>query len=149
MLPFGATRFWLDTGAELAELKHVEMSITAPPTVGTPPSVRETTTLDDRAGRFDGWFCIRTDPFPCPADGCPFVATFQTAAHLIVVWERIDAQTLLVTADRCKRAGRNPRIIEYEDDYGLAIAWEQWIDAGRPVHAFADRPQGWDGGMRL
>src|SRR5262249_40858565 len=34
---------------------------------------------DDHAG----WFCVRTDPFPCPASGCTFVAEFMTAAHLI------------------------------------------------------------------
>jgi hypothetical protein len=21
-------------------------------------------------GDYDGWFCVRTDPFPCPASGC-------------------------------------------------------------------------------
>src|SRR5205807_2155510 len=30
-----------------------------------------------------GWFCVSTDPFPCPASGCSFVAVFMTAAHLV------------------------------------------------------------------
>ena len=33
-----------------------------------------------------GWFCVSTDPFPCPAPGCLFVAEFMTAAHLVLVW---------------------------------------------------------------
>ena len=28
---------------------------------------------DDRADH-TGWFCVATDPFPCPAAGCSFVA---------------------------------------------------------------------------
>ena len=34
-----------------------------------------------------GWYCVRTDPFLCPANGCTFVADFMTAAHLVLVWE--------------------------------------------------------------
>ena len=30
---------------------------------------------DDDSGDHDGWFCVRTDPFPCPADGCTYVAS--------------------------------------------------------------------------
>ncbi len=29
---------------------------------------------DDSAQAHDGWHCVRTDPFPCPAPGCAFVA---------------------------------------------------------------------------
>ena len=42
---------------------------------------------DDENSDHDGWFCVRTDPFPCPASGCTFIAEFMTAAHLILVWE--------------------------------------------------------------
>ena len=28
---------------------------------------------DDSQDDHAGWFCVATDPFPCPADGCPFV----------------------------------------------------------------------------
>ena len=24
-----------------------------------------------------GWYCVSTDPFPCPASGCTFVAEFM------------------------------------------------------------------------
>jgi hypothetical protein len=30
---------------------------------------------------YAGWFCVRTDSFPCPAPGCDFIAFFMTAAH--------------------------------------------------------------------
>ena len=46
-------------------------------------------TVDDHAG----WFCVRTDPFPCPANGCEFVADFMTAAHLVLVWEDATIRT--------------------------------------------------------
>ena len=31
---------------------------------------------DDPGADHAGWFCVATDPFPCPADGCTFVAHF-------------------------------------------------------------------------
>lgn len=142
-ISLGPARIWI--GGEVVApdyVRQVELGVATP--------VRPEAKLDDeKPSSFDGWFCIRTDPWPCPGPGCDFVATFQTAAHLVVVWERIDAQTLLVTAERCRRLGRNPRVVEYEDDFGPAIAWEQWVAAGRPVHGLAGRPEGWDGGMRL
>ena len=56
----------------------------------------------------------RTDPFPCPAAGCDFVAEFMTAAHLILVWEERDDPNLLRHAERAKQVGRNPRVVAYE-----------------------------------
>src|SRR5688572_28645092 len=41
----------------------------------------------DDADDHTGWFCVSTDPFPCPAAACTFVAVFMTAAHLVLVWE--------------------------------------------------------------
>ena len=35
---------------------------------------------DDSGDGYDGWFCVRTDPFPCPAAGCSFVAAGRDAA---------------------------------------------------------------------
>src|SRR6185503_1328982 len=37
---------------------------------------------DATTGDPAGWFCVATDPFPCPAEGCPLVALYMTAAHL-------------------------------------------------------------------
>jgi len=51
----------------------------------------------DDDGDHDGWFCVRTDPFPCPADGCTFVAEFMTAAHLILVWQESTIRTSCAT----------------------------------------------------
>ncbi len=64
---------------------------------------------DDGSADYSGWFCVRTDPFPCPAEGCTFVAVFMTAAHLILVWEQRDDPNLLHHAQRAKEVGRNPQ----------------------------------------
>jgi len=81
-----------------------------------------------------GWFCVRTDPFPCPADGCSFVAEYMTAAHLILVWQEIDDPNLLKHAARARDVGRNPRIVGYRGEYGPSASYYAWIAAGRPVH---------------
>ena len=36
--------------------------------------VDETTEISDDEDHASGWFCISTNPYPCPASGCPFVA---------------------------------------------------------------------------
>ncbi len=85
---------------------------------------------DDR----DGWWCVRTDPFPCPASGCTYVADFMTAAHLILVWQEQDDPNLLKHAARARDVGRNPRIVNYKNTYGPSASYYAWIAAGRPVH---------------
>ena len=92
---------------------------------------------DDHAG----WWCVRTDPFPCPADGCSFVAEFMTAAHLVLVWQERDDPNLLWHAQRAKEVGRNPRVVSYEQAYGPSASYYAWEAAGRPVHGIKnDRP---------
>jgi hypothetical protein len=81
-----------------------------------------------------GWFCVRTDPFPCPADGCDFVALFMTAVHLILVWEERDDPNLLRHAQRAKEVGRNPAVVDYQDSFGPSASYYAWEAAGRPVH---------------
>jgi len=90
--------------------------------------------LDDEGADHSGWFCVRTDPFPCPASGCRFVAEFMTAAHLILVWEQRDDPNLLYHAQRAKEVGRNPRIEEYAAEFGPSASYYAWVAAGRPVH---------------
>jgi hypothetical protein len=85
-------------------------------------------------GDHAGWFCVRTDPFPCPAAGCAFVADFMTAAHLILVWEESDDPNLLRHAQRAKEVGRNPRVTRYEEGFGPSASYYAWEAAGRPVH---------------
>ena len=82
----------------------------------------------------DGWFCVRTDPFPCPASGSTFVAEFMTAAHLILVWQELDDPNLLRHAARARDVGRNPRVTGYRSAYGPSASYYAWIAAGRPVH---------------
>jgi len=86
-----------------------------------------------------GWFCVRTDPFPCPAAGCDYVAVFMTAAHLILVWEQRDDPNLLHHAQRAKDVGRNPRIEEYTSRYGPSASYYAWEAAGGPVHGVRAR----------
>jgi hypothetical protein len=89
---------------------------------------------DDSGEDHAGWFCVATDPFPCPADGCPFVAMFMTAVHLILVWEQQDDPNLLRHAQRAKEVGRNPRVVTYDPSFGPSASYYAWEAAGRPVH---------------
>ena len=93
----------------------------------------------DDDGDHGGWFCVRTDPFPCPAEGCWFVADFMTAAHLVLVWEVRDDPNLLWHAQRAKEVGRNPRIVGYETAFGPSASYYAWEAAGRPVHGVKGR----------
>lgn len=88
----------------------------------------------DDSDDYDGWFCVRTDPFPCPAAGCSFVAEFMTAAHLILLWQESDDPNLLRHAARARDVGRNPRVVGYQDGYGPSASYYAWVAAGRPVH---------------
>jgi len=90
--------------------------------------------FDDGEDSYEGWFCVRTNPFPCPAAGCSYVADFMTAAHLILVWQDQDDPNLLKHAARARDVGRNPRIVGYQDVYGPSASYYAWIAAGRPVH---------------
>ena len=77
---------------------------------------------------------MSTDPFPCPAAGCVFIAEFMTAAHLILVWEERDDPNLLRHAQRAMKVGRNPHVVEYEPLFGPSASYYAWEAAGRPVH---------------
>ncbi len=89
---------------------------------------------DDADADHTGWSCIATNPFPCPAAGCEFVAEYMTAAHLILVWEERDDPNLLRHAERAKQVGRNPRVVEYERSFGPSASYYAWEAAGRPGH---------------
>jgi hypothetical protein len=85
-------------------------------------------------GDHEGWWCVRTDPFPCPASGCTFVAEFMTAAHLVLVWQEQDDPNLLKQAARARDVGRNPRVVGYRMEFGPSASYYAWLAAGRPVH---------------
>lgn len=103
----------------------------------------ETRRSDDDVD-YSGWYCVQTDPFSCPVPGCGFVALYLTAAHLVVVWPSRDDSKLLANAYNAKLAGREPRVVEYENDFGPCIAYDEWDRIGRPVHGIASKPDGWD-----
>ena len=86
----------------------------------------------------EGWFCVATDPFPCPAAACSFIANFMTAVHLILVWEERDDPNLLRHAQRAKEVGRNPRVTGYRSEFGPGASYYAWEAAGRPVHGIRD-----------
>ena len=90
---------------------------------------------DDSSEDYSGWFCVQTDPFPCPADGCGFVAGYMTASHLIIVWPEMDDPSLLRHAAAARDVGRNPKPLEYEPAFGPACSYYLWEAAGFPVHA--------------
>lgn len=96
--------------------------------------LEETLWTDEEGADHSGWFCVRTNPFPCPAAGCEFVALFMTAVHLILVWEERDDPNLLRHAQRAKEVGRNPSVVAYQDSYGPSASYYAWEAAGRPVH---------------
>ena len=95
--------------------------------------------VDEGGEDYAGWFCVETDPFPCPAAGCDFVAEYMTAAHLILVWQERDDPNLLRHAERAKQVGRNPRITEYESVFGPSASYYAWEAAGGPVHGVRAR----------
>ena len=96
--------------------------------------LEETLWIEEDGEDHSGWFCVRTDPFPCPAEGCSFVADFMTAAHLVLVWEVQDDPNLLWHAQRAKEVGRNPRVVGYETTFGPSASYYAWEASGRPVH---------------
>ena len=96
--------------------------------------LEETLWIEEEGEDHSGWFCVSTDPFPCPAAGCDFVALFMTAVHLILVWEERDDPNLLRHAQRAKEVGRNPSVVDYRSSYGPSASYYAWEAAGRPVH---------------
>lgn len=97
--------------------------------------VEEEIGSDDGEIDYTGWFAIKTDPFPCPAEGCDFIAKHMTAGHLVVVWEERDDPNLLLHAGLAQKALRNPRVVPYEVSQGKSVSYYLWEASGRPVHA--------------
>ena len=96
--------------------------------------VEEDLWTGDSDSDHSGWYCVATNPFPCPAAGCTFVAEYMTAAHLILVWQERDDPNLLRHAQRAKEVGRNPRVVEYQASFGPSASYYLWEASGRPVH---------------
>jgi hypothetical protein len=103
--------------------------------------IREDTGADDQD--YSGWWCVATAPYPCPAEGCDFVAGHLTVAHLIVVWPERDDPDLLRFAVDARELGRDPKVVEWNPDLGPCISYFRWVRIGRPVHGKAVRPDGW------
>jgi hypothetical protein len=115
---------------EREEVRHGRIEIADE----TAPLEDEEIWTGEEDGDHAGWYCVRTDPFPCPAPGCAYVAEFMTAAHLVLVWQERDDPNLLRHAGRAKEVGRNPRVVTYEPSFGPSASYYAWEAAGRPVH---------------
>jgi hypothetical protein len=122
---------------------------TATPTVIDKPRVEFDRDIANRVDQaednndYAGWYCVRTDSFPCPAPGCDFIAFFMTVAHHIVVWPAKDDPMLLTYARDAAKLGRNPRVVDYDPDFGPCIPFDLWVNLGRPVHGKLPDPDGW------
>lgn len=83
------------------------------------------------------WFCVRTNPFPCPDKECDFVAVTMTAAHRVIVWPAENDRDLLDQVAACRAAHRDPQVARYAAKMGPAISFfESARDGdGHPVHA--------------
>lgn len=89
---------------------------------------------DESGEDYSGWYCVATNPWPCPAEACMFVANHLTAAHLVIVWPEADDPNLLRHCAVARDVGRNPKVLEYEAGFGPACSYYQWEAAGNPVH---------------
>lgn len=107
----------------------------ADPDVDATDEIGEELWTDDSGEDYAGWYCVRTDPWQCPAEGCTFIAQFLTASHLIIVWPEVDDPSLLRHAAAARDVGRNPKVTTYEPAFGPACSYYQWEAAGHPVHA--------------
>jgi len=83
-------------------------------------------TDDGSTDDFDGWYCIKTDPWPCGI--CGVVVFYATVDHKIIVFPEKDDPKLLQLASWCQGdnplgINRNPKIVEYEKSMGPCISY--------------------------
>jgi hypothetical protein len=115
----------------------------ARPRVDFDADVAEKISTSDGDETFTGWYCVATEDFPCPAGGCDFVARHMTAAHRIIVWPSIDDRMMFTYARDAQKFGRNPRIVEYTPERGPCIAYDRWVQIGKPIHGALPDPSGY------
>lgn len=115
-------------------IERPSIGVIEPDVIRIEPPPEEELWTDDSGTDYSGWYCVRTNPWPCPAEGCTFVALFLTAAHLVIVWPEGDDPSLLTHCAIARDLGRNPKVQEYEPAFGRACSYYQWEAAGRPVH---------------
>jgi hypothetical protein len=98
--------------------------------------------IGDRNRDYAGWFCIATDPWECPNPACDFVANHCTAMHRVIVWPEKDDENILEVAAGAQKGGRNPRIVEYEVEFGPCVSYYALKtvrqDGWMPVHGLPE-----------
>lgn len=76
---------------------------------------------------FGGWFCLAIAPWSCRGCGEEFVHSNviieEGGDHLIVVWPEPDDPSLLRAAEKRKKRGSDPQIVEYEKSMGKCISF--------------------------
>lgn len=78
------------------------------------------------------WYCIATNPFPCPCG--EFMAHHMTAVHRVIIFPDNDGDDILFYAEQAKKANRNPKIVEYEKSFGPYITMDQLRAERFPAH---------------
>ncbi len=92
---------------------------------------------DESGTDYTGWYCVRTNPWPCPADGCVFVAHFLTAAHLVILWPEADDPNLLrqLEGTRDQLQHRFDALAEELRGY-----WDEWDSLAHEATADERKP---------
>lgn len=97
----------------------------------------ETEISDEREEDSGDWYCIKTDPYQCPA--CHETVNFFTSLHRVVVFPEKDCDDILLYAkylkgDNAEKKDRNPVIVLYEKSFGPAITMDQYRAQRFPAH---------------
>lgn len=70
---------------------------------------------------FSGWWCIKVIAEECICG--EFVSEYMTVMHLIIVWPTLDDGNLLQLAANMQKQERDPKIVEYKNEYGKCISY--------------------------
>jgi hypothetical protein len=91
----------------------------------------EKVVADSGDADFSGWFCIATEPYACPCGQA--TVSFCTVAHIILVWPTMDDPRMIEMARFLKSEDkRNPRIVEYENEFGKCISYYKFKATRKP-----------------
>lgn len=87
--------------------------------------IYEDVKVSDNDEDFTGWYCVKTEPFPCKCGQT--TVYFFTYAHAILVWPDLDDLHMLTMCSVAKDHGRNPKVVQYKNEYGKCISYYEAI----------------------
>lgn len=105
-------------------------------TVVTEPTTDVGISDNDTTG--EDWWCIRVDAFKAPAP-CNHQVIFVSGVmegqpcHKVIVWPEKDHEDLLRIAALSQKRDRNPRIVEYKENFGPWINFDNYRLYGGPM----------------